>query len=183
MREAGTTSRSYSEPVSAIRAFCMCEHPGKTAAQPGQGCSLLPLPATLSLSASGATLCPQVLCHRSNGWIFPLQKHCHGKYPPHLSPLDFLESALQAWLGGTTHLVTTADVAVKTHEPHSENVDQTPHALPSRPAASGSGSPAGTLALGNFPGIPGFIFCLRKLISYPLPPPFTLSRFCSWHSL
>lgn len=67
------------------------------------------------------------------------------------------------------------DVAVKTHEPHSENVDQTPHALPSRPAASGSGSPAGTLALGNFPGIPGLIFCLRKLISYP-PHPLLLSQ-------
>ena len=58
MRGAATTSRSCSEPVSAISAFCICEHPGKTAAQPGHGCSLLPLPATLSLSASGATLCP-----------------------------------------------------------------------------------------------------------------------------
>ena len=100
MTEAGTTSPSYSEPVSAINTFPWVSIQGKLLpSQDRAAVSCHSLPP--SLSTSGATLCPlQGLCLQSNAWIFSLQKLCHGKYPAHPSPLGLLKSALRAWRGG-----------------------------------------------------------------------------------
>lgn len=91
----------------------------------------------LQLSCHSCPLCtrcnplpPQGLCLQSNAWIFPLQKHCHGKYPAHPSPLGLLKSVLQAWWADHTSSNNGWHCRQDSRRPHSEHVDQTPQGLP-----------------------------------------------------
>lgn len=131
---------------------------------------------TLLPSLSASSLCPlQGLCLQSNAWIFPLQKHCHGKYPAHPSPLGLLESALQAWWEDHTSSNNGWHCRQDSRAPILSTWIKHHRCSPSRPAASGVWLSCRNSGSRQLPRDSRVYFCLCKLISYH-PPPLLLSQ-------
>ena len=171
MREAGTTSPSYSEPISAINGV-----PHMWASRENR------CPARTGLQPPATPCCPLSLSQvqrfaPSRGSAFSLMRGYFRFTSTVTANIQLIPLLLASWSrpsepGGGDHTSNNngwhcrqdswAPILSTWIKHHTRS--------PSRPTASGSGSPAGTLAPGNFPGIPGFIFaCASSFLTTPHP--------------
>lgn len=138
-------------------------------------------PCALSLCLRCNPLPPQGLCLQSNAWIFPLQKHCHGKYPAHPSPPWPPEVGPQAWWRDHTSSNNGWHCRQDSRAPILSTWIKHYRGSPSRPAASGLWLSCRNSGSRQLPRDSRVLFLPVQADFLP-PSLFYSLKVCSWHS-